>query len=387
MKNKPVLMALLIVLVINLTGCWDSVELNERALISAIGIDKGDKEGEIILTFESILPEGVPTPSKPAGPQKLTEVVSAPGYSVHEALVKYKQRINKNPYFQHNRILIIGEDTAREGVSSFLNDIYRNQEYKTRTMVLVCKGKASDILEKQSNDKKISSFYLMSLIRSSAFITTVPMVDLRMFMMKYSNKTDSPVTARIEITKDEISKSSNIEYNGSAVFKKGKLAGWLNIDETNGLLWITDKFKKGIIVQGHQDETRRNISCQIIKSKTKIKPEIKNENITISIDISAEGRLRDNDGTTGLDNPEAVKLFESRFEAEIKNEVEACLNRVQKEYKTDVLGFNDKVHQKFPEEWKNIEENWDEIYPDIKVEVTVDFKLRTIGNILNSVKP
>jgi spore germination protein KC len=387
MKNKSILISVMVVITISLTGCWDSIELNERNFISAIGVDKGDDNGKITVTYQSVVPEGMPTASKSGGEEKPVEAISVSAYSMHEALTKYSQRVDKRPNFQQNRAIIIGEDAAREGVARFLNDIHRNPEYNPRAIVVVCKGMASDIIMRQDKGKKISSFYLTQLIESSSTISNVPKVDIGTFMMRLANKVTSPVATQIEVVKDKSDIINNIGYNGSAVFKKDRLAGWLNMHETSGLMWITNNFKNGIIVSGHQDEVRRNISLQLINSKTKIEPELKDGKITIFIDIKGEGQLRDNDGTTGLDTPEGIKSFESRFEAEVKNEVEACLKKVQNEYKTDVLGFGNRIHQKYPREWKSIEGNWEYIYPDIKVEINVKLKLKRIGLFINSINP
>jgi spore germination protein KC len=52
-----------------------------------------------------------------------------------------------------------------------------------------------------------------------------------------------------------------------------------------------------------------------------------------------------------------------------------------KELNSDIFGFGDAVHQRYRDEWKELEANWDEIFPDIEVEVTVESKLRRSGRI------
>lgn len=45
------------------------------------------------------------------------------------------------------------------------------------------------------------------------------------------------------------------------------------------------------------------------------------------------------------------------------------------------------MHQKYPEEWKDMESNWDETFPDIEVEVNVDANLRLMGRALKPAVP
>ena len=44
-KSKIKVVLYQIMLIVLLTGCWDKVEINERAFVSVIGIDKYTQEG------------------------------------------------------------------------------------------------------------------------------------------------------------------------------------------------------------------------------------------------------------------------------------------------------------------------------------------------------
>jgi spore germination protein KC len=64
MKNRAILFAILICLITTSAGCWDQVELDKRAIIVAIGVDKAEKAGEITLTLQSIIPSRLSTPMR-----------------------------------------------------------------------------------------------------------------------------------------------------------------------------------------------------------------------------------------------------------------------------------------------------------------------------------
>lgn len=386
MKNKIILIIMLILVSINITGCWDYVELNQREVITAIGIDRGEEPGTIVVTFQSIIPHRISTPLKPSTSETATHVVSVTGKSFSDALVRYKQITSKNPYFQHSRVYIVGEEAARDGVISFMNPILRSIEYRTRGWFLVSKGKASDILERQVDVSKISADYILDLMNSSNYMATVPVETAHEFIKDISVKTTSPVTAKIEAVKSE-NNHFDIGYSGSAVFKKDKLIGWLDMNETKGLLWITGKFKRGIIVAGYAKTTNGILTQKVIKAKTKIIPKIVNGKTTIIIDIYEEGLIGENDSNIEMNSMEAIKSFENQFEIEIKKQVEACLKRVQQEYKTDIFGFGEEIHKKLPRQWKKVRDNWEEIYPDVDIEVNAKVKLRATGKIIDPIKP
>ncbi|WP_055665970.1 Ger(x)C family spore germination protein [Desnuesiella massiliensis] len=386
MKNKIILLIILILVSINITGCWDYVELNQREVITAIGIDKGEEPGTIVVTMQSIIPYRISTPLKPSTSETATHVVSVTGKSFSDALVRYKQITSKNPYFQQSRVFIIGEEAARDGVISFMNPILRSIEYRTRGWLLVAKGKASDILQRQVDVSKISADYILDLMNSSNYMATVPVETAHEFIKDVSVKTLSPVTAKIEAIKSE-DNHFDIGYSGSAVFKKDKLIGWLDMHETKGLLWITGKFKRGIMATGYTKTANGILTQKVIKGKAKIIPKITNGKIKIIIDIYEEGLIGENDSNIEMNSTEAINSFENQFEMEIKKQVEACLKRVQQEYKTDVFGFGEEIHKKLPRQWKEIKDSWEEIYPGVNIEVNAKVKLRATGKIIDPIKP
>lgn len=387
MKKKFIFLIALVLSTINLTGCWDSYEVNQRELVSAVGIDKSDEKGKIIVTFQSIIPERISTPVKPGSNKNNVHVVSVTANSITDSLVKYNQRTSKIPEIQHNRIYVIGEDLAKDGVNSFIDGIFRSYEFRASGWILACKGKASDILNKKVDASAIPADYLVNLITIGNYMATVPTETLHTFMMKLSSKTTSPVVTELEIKEKIEGESGDIGYNGCGVFKQDKLVGWLNMNETRGLLWMTNQIGRGVLLSGYPGTASESISQQIVKSKVKIKPKMVNGEIIISLYIREEGSVLENNKGVNINSPETMKALEEGFAIEIKKEVNDCLEKIQKDYKTDIVGFGDKIHKNLPREWKKIESKWDNIYPNIKTEVNVEVKLRSTGKIINSVAP
>ena len=149
MKKKFSFVIVLIFTTMLLTGCWDSIELNEKEIISAIGIDKADEKGKIIVSFQSIITERISTAMKPGSDKSNVHVVLITANSISDSLVKYNALTSKIPGFDHTSIYVLGEDIAREGVNSFIDGIFRNYEFRAKSDIMVCKGKASDILQKK----------------------------------------------------------------------------------------------------------------------------------------------------------------------------------------------------------------------------------------------
>lgn len=111
MKRKFALILILVLFSLSITGCWDSVELRNREIVSAIGIDKGEvKEREkVLLSLQSIIPKNLGTPMKSeSGTKSNVHVVFTTGKSISDALKSHREQISKATYLQSNRVIVIG---------------------------------------------------------------------------------------------------------------------------------------------------------------------------------------------------------------------------------------------------------------------------------------
>jgi len=63
-----------------------------------------------------------------------------------------------------------------------------------------------------------------------------------------------------------------------------------------------------------------------------------------------------------------------------------AVTKAQNEYRTDVFGFGEKIHNKYPKYWKTVEGNWEEVFSKLPVQVTVQAHIKTSGEI-NKVIP
>ncbi len=118
---------LLCILPLLLSGCWSKRELNELAIVVALGIDKVEDEFEI--TVQIVDPSEVSM--RQASTQR-TPVISyhSRGETIFEAIRKMTTIAARKPYFAHLQVVILGEDLAKEGISDSLDLIARDHEFR-----------------------------------------------------------------------------------------------------------------------------------------------------------------------------------------------------------------------------------------------------------------
>ncbi len=381
------------------SGCWDSVELDRRAIISAAAIDLEDKTGRIKVTLHITRPNALARGTDGGGgQQEPVWVVSSAGYSLQDALKSLTTYTGRELFWGDNRILILGKKAAEKGIFPFIDFMIRDEGPRSRMLLLVTEGEAGKILTTRTEGKleRIVGIELERLVRNYTSASRSVLVDLHDVISKFSRGIISPVASRIELVESKMEgdggekgSQKEIRVDGAAVFKGDKLAGWLNAPETRGYLWITGDVGRGVILvkPPWKGGGTTPVNLNIRRASGIIKAKMKDGKPVIVIEVSEESELEVLPRGADLDRPGVIQSLERRQATVIKNEIKACLRKAQQEYKSDIFGFGEEVRRQFPAEWKKIEEEWGEIYPHLEVAVQVRAKIRGTGLLVNPVHP
>jgi len=63
-----------------------------------------------------------------------------------------------------------------------------------------------------------------------------------------------------------------------------------------------------------------------------------------------------------------------------------ALEKIQKEYSSDIYGFGQYVHKYHPQYWKNAKESWDDIFSNLPADIQVDAKVLGTGVVKSPLK-
>lgn len=370
-----------ILLASNLASCQSAHELNKLGIVMGVGIDKGIKTEPVELTLQLVNVSGGKTPSQRSnggGGASNTSYLNLKekGKSISEAAKAFSRKLNRRLFFSHNQVIILGKSVAEEGIEKYMDFFLRYRETRLLTWVLVSKGPTHEIFNINPELESSAGMNIGELVRNEREVSQIPTVDLKDFASKLISKTTAPVAPMIEVSKDENKKIAYLSE--TAVFKKDKMVGTLGKKETRGLLWGTNKVKDGVIVLGTEDDNKVNIITT--RATSKITPEVKDNEPSIKIEIKQEGDLQEQTSSEDLANPKAFAKLEKAEGEAIKEEVIAALQKAR-ELNADIFGFGDIIYQYYPKQWTKMEKDWDQIFKNMNVDVSVDAKLRRTGRI------
>lgn len=379
--RKGLLILLTAIVSLTVVGCWNRRELDTLAIVTAVGIDKSKEDGKITTTMQIMKPSEIKSASSGSGGSKGVWVVTSTGYTVFDSVRNATMQSDRKLFFAQNRAIVIGEEIAREGVTPLLDLFDRDPEPRRLTWLLIAKGKAGDVIHAEHEQEKIPSKAIEGMIKSSGVTSMAVTVNLNDFLKNLSTHSTNAVAGRIDIINEEDGENKKIKMRvtGASVFKGDKLVGFFDRSETRGLNWINGKVKSGIIVVKSPIQETKNVALEIIRASSKITPEIQDGQIGITVEIKEEGNLGEQMSSLELTNTEMFRVLEQRKAQVIKNEIESVFKKAQKEWGTDIFGFGEAVHRKYPKEWKELKEQWGDVFPEIDVQIKVDAKLRAPG--------
>jgi spore germination protein KC len=371
-----------------IVGCWNRRELNDLAVSVAMGIDK-QSEKQILLSDQVLIPEAIS--GKEGGTSTIAPVVlfQTSGYGIQETARKMTKRSTRKIYVGQLQILIFGEEFAKEGLAKVLDHITRDHEYRRDFYVAVARGsKAQDILKVFTALEKTPATKLKSALDVSSKVwgeTSAIKIDDLISAIISKGKEAVLTGIMLEGDRSFINKKQNAEkisapvkqiYSNLAVFKKDKLVGWLNEQESIGYNYTQKNIKSTSVLLTCPKDSNKKITVEILRTKNDTKVVMKDGKPVIHLNIKTEGVISDAQCNMNFTKPSSISQVEQLTNNKIQKSISKSVNTLQHKYKSDIFGFGEEVERKSPEYWEHVKNNWNDIFSGIQVNIQVESKVR-----------
>lgn len=380
---KKIIAIILALNTIFLTGCWDSRELNELGLVMAVGVDKKKGSNEFTVTVQVAKPSSASGQGgKSGGGNQPVWVGTARGNTIFEAIRNIAKFSSRRIMWAHNNVIIIGESLAEEDITPVIDFFTRNHELRMKTWVAISHGDARPYIEAKTGIENIPAFSIAELFRYYELPAESIASDMvRVFRDFKAEATQSLISA-LNMPEGEEAQSNQgrqIELEGAAVFKGNKLIGWLSPEETRGVVWVRGELKNAIVDVGDVGEEKLKVSIELkdikVKSKAHVVP---GEIPSITIDINAKADITELDHVTKMTTDELKAVVQEEATKQITRQIKLGVDKVQKEFKSDVVRFAMMTHIANKEEWYNrIKPKWEEIYPMVPVSISAQIDIES----------
>ncbi|MBQ8218921.1 MAG: Ger(x)C family spore germination protein [Bacilli bacterium] len=381
--NKNILF--LIIPLLLLTGCYDYKELNTISILSATEINKIDDK--YVVSAQAVNPQA---PDKTTTTQAPFIIYNGSGKTIQEAYRKITNETSKFLYSSHLQLLIINEKVAKENIKEIIDFYLKSPPIRTEFYILI--SKSDNVLDIITPINDISSSSIKETIENNVkylgTTNTVTFNELTNMILDPNLEIVLPTIKLINDSK-EGEKIENIEktkidtkyqLDGLAIFKDNKLQGYLNEEESKTYNILKNKINNTILTTKCDDN--KYMTTEIIDSKSEIN--VKKNNIKIKIKLS--GNLNEYHCNKPLDKTKTIKDIEKKFEKEVTNTLTSNINKIRKEYNSDIFGFLDKLYRTDYNKYKEIKNNWyKSTYQNIDISITSDISIISKGKVTGTI--
>lgn len=375
MKKKLFILLTLVFLVIISTGC-SYRELNDLAISTVLGIDYIPSKDEYKVTAQVF--DFSKTDSNNVNEGII--VYAGEGKTIAKAIrniyLKYPQVL----HLGHLQLLILGKDVIKDETNTIFDYFLRSPETSSDCYVMISQdGTAYEILA--SNNKPEDAFNAKELLKNAESNElrqgTATMVNLEEFLSLKLQKGIDPVITTIKYTKNNEDDHSSTYITGLSAFKENVITEELSDNASLAYNIINNSFSDVMIDSKYKDS---NLAILLLSPASKVKLELEDDEVNVSIKIETEGHISEIHKDVGLLNDQILKELKDDLARTLKSYIEELLDFC-KEEEVDILGLKNTIYKKFNKEYEKFEEV--NIYEKANFNIDVTTYLFRHGTIYN----
>jgi len=384
---------IIVLLPLLLTGCYNYQELNDLAITTGLSIDY-DKENEEFKVIAQVINPVKEDDAKSSNETSFINYESK-GKSLREAIRTIILDSPKRLYGSQMQILILSENVLNEKLPDIIDFFIREPELRPEFKIIIAKDeKALEGITIQTLLDDLSSSNILDSLETQTErigITTVvslneltnmylnPYLEIVLPSMIVKGSLEEGINKEnLSTTKDE----TTIEITTTGVFKDNNFLGYLTEEESKTLNLIRGDIKNTII---NMDISDGFVVFEPNNIEAKIEAVPKENKVKIT--ISGLAKVKEITGIMDLNNTKEVEKLQKDFNKLTEEMVLKTFNSIREKYNTDVFKFRDLYYKTDYKYFKENQSNWyEEIFPNLKLEVTSEIELYEKGNTLGGTK-
>ena len=366
-KHAYALYYFIIVLIIFLPTAITMPSLSFRsAIITAIGVDKQEDEIAVsVLALSEISKSEM---------RENTKLLEGTGPTLANAISNIESAVGRRIRMGHVGYIVISQDFADENIAEVLNTLIVAGKVSNTVPLLMCNGKASDLLDKALNLEQSSSYKMREMINNEFNETFTKDISIDAFLKGYYSDIHISSLGYVTLESESVngidsssgqsgeqsaqqgtssgSQSSQEEQKNTisyktehAVFNKGKFQYLLSEDEMSGVNWIVEgELQKMITITGINEQDMQDASITFAIDSHSISPEVSfiagKPYVTFEVKLSlspVEIIQTAEDDKKSLKTITLSDEMQEKINDVVKREVAVALTKLRQE-KTDVIG-------------------------------------------------
>ncbi|MBC7959905.1 MAG: Ger(x)C family spore germination protein [Vallitaleaceae bacterium] len=352
------------------TGCWDLVEIDQRALITAIGIDVQGEE--IGITY---LVPNLPVLTGQGGSGSPRFIKHANGTTFLETNKKYNKMSDLKLTFEHTQVIVFGSNFLQNPLKlkDALDYFDRSPDYAKSIAIVATDKNAEELLQVTPNSDKPIGIYIASLFDPQAGdVISGQKVTLNTF---FSSLYDTNGSGHLPLI---IYKDKEVQMDGIVFLKDYEKALTLPFDELAPYYWVCGK-GRDTFENVEYKETK--LSYEISQASRKIRIKETENGLEIKINFQTEGDIDEFllDPEENVFKNKTVKEIEELLAEKMTEKMNEMVQKIQKELGYDAFDIAGRIKMQNGRLWEKIKDDWDAYFTSAKITIEVEPHIRRIG--------
>ncbi|MFA9422524.1 MAG: Ger(x)C family spore germination protein [Sedimentibacter sp.] len=363
MKNIKIII-IVIIAVLTLTGCWDSVEINKREYLFAVGIDK--KEDTLKFTSE------VPKINEGNEEQRLVYSKENDNFAdFYNTSYLHSEKAISDTLMQ---VIVLGEGTARDSdtFKKIFDEIQRSPQMNRRVKICIAKGNAEDIINTEIPSNPLVGRYLSDMLVK---LKRESYQDIYTFdeAILHLGQTGNAMVPVVEINE----KSLKVER--AAVIKEYELVGFLEPEELESIMLLLNPTTAGIRnINIEVDGTKLALGAVDVSMSEKI--DLQGDKLAVDYYVTLYCYVNSFIiGNDSLVDENFMKKVKEESIKKISGTTTETIDKLQHTYKSDLLRIKDDLYKYHKKDFEKIMDTYDEVFENAEINVHYNMEIKSVG--------
>jgi len=366
MRKRAALAVLIIICAALMGGCWNYRSMNDMTITTGVAVDRDPETGLYHLSFEYVDLSG---PVKEQG--IAAGLLETYGVTMFDAARNAKKRVTNKVYLGHIELVVLDEEVARESdIVTTMDFFLRDAECRETVCVAVSQMEtAKELLRLEGVGQPMVAYEIHNIIEEDRRVTASTIYNpvYKIYNIIYSEGIELTLPAVRSVPNDG---TITCEVNGIAVFKNGRLVGYLSPEESKYFLFVMGEVEGGVITCSASGEGPEDTALEIHRSNTKRSFRWRDGQLSVQVEVEVVVYLDETAALIDLMEPSVIQQVEASGAQKLARGIADMIQRVRTEYRSDIFGFGNMICKQDHKLWEQLKDNWDEVFVNMPVEIT-----------------
>jgi spore germination protein KC len=368
-RAAEVIISILIILSL-LSGCQDSIDIEDRDICTAVVVDKEDGRLAFYVEVAQISSKIQNLRSEQSGGQQHSaSIVKGSGTTYAEARANLDKELNKTVYLGAVQSLILTERLAESGIEEYTLRLRQTTEYRKTMDVIITPDNPEEFLGALPANESAVGFAIEDTLENMVKLGTTYHLSLADLLQKFESKNPCYLLNTLSIREGQIS------LTGNTVLNKGMRLGFIPEEDSRGIVFLAALLRNKPKTEYVINYQGKAITEETTLKKRSIKARYDGGKPVFDVDLSFQA--------VGQYPSERIKItadmrreFTSLIRERIAADIGKAIDTSQKEYGCDYLSFSEPFRINYPEAFEAMD--WREEFQ--KAEFNVNIKVKVIAN-------